>query len=123
MIVGTICWVHRHHTITPCHCSSLLFRNLQITCVFSALAHALLISAVAINFPSGLVVGMVYVIVAFCVVGWFVFQKMDRSGGSGSFATLPLLHSLLLAYVITLFIILIWIGFIGGLEKRSNALE
>eukprot|EP01039_Chlorochromonas_danica_P008019 gene8020-8845_t len=126
-------YAYRHHSVCPPSTSTStsspsqadLPRSLLATMAGASLILGLLISATAINFPSGLLVFLIYVVLyGGGVLGGFLWSEY-KTRGDGTvvrFGRRPVLHYFLLAYLIALVIIVAWIIAVGGLKTRSQAL-
>jgi hypothetical protein len=91
--------------------------------VLSSLSYGLLIALVSINFPSGLIVGIIYcVLFGLCVVGGYVVHqyKYRSDRAITGFGNRPIVHHFLLSYVWGIVFIIIWIGLNGGLASPSQ---
>ncbi|RYY79881.1 hypothetical protein EON63_16980 [archaeon] len=92
--------------------------------IVSSGLYGLLVAAVAINFPSGLIVGLVYTIVLGIggIGGYMCHQYIYRNDQQvGVFGARPVVHHFFLGCVVGLVLILIWIALQGGFKTRSEA--
>lgn len=100
----------------------ILFRVLLS---FGSLFLAMLIAGVAADFPDGLIVFLVYLVVyGFCCVGGYVFylwKYTDERNTVLVYQSRPILHHFLLAYILAFIFILIYIASVGGLKTQSEA--
>jgi hypothetical protein len=109
--------------------------------VLNALVLALLVSGVAIDFPSGLIVGFVYVGgYGFAIIGrsdslqlfgaccdvracvWYRYCVVKDGIADFRFGYRPILHYFFLSHVFTLVIMIIWVITVGGMKKRSDGM-
>lgn len=96
---------------------------LSISC---AIVFAVLIAGVSINFPSGTIVGLIYIILfGYGLVGSYLVYlyryKADHNALT-LYGSHPVLHYLLLGCTLALVIIVIWIACVGGFKSRSEVL-
>jgi len=90
----------------------------------ASLLYALLIAGVSADFPSGVIVGIVYLILyGFCCVGGYVYYEYKYTGDRTilQYQSRPIVHHFLLTYVMAFIFILIYIASVGGLKSRSQA--
>lgn len=95
-----------------------------ILMISSSVVFSLLLAAVAIDFPSGTIVGIVYLILyGFCGIGGYLFylKTKEEDHAAFTFGGRPILHHFLLSYFLALLIIIAWIIFAGGFKSRSQA--
>lgn len=112
-------WAYRNHTIggrLGCTPLSLLLS--------AALLNGIVIAGVAIDFPSGCLVALLYL----CLYGigalGLYCVSLYRSGGDKNifhFGRRPVIHYYILSYIIALFLIVLWIIIVGGMKTRSQA--
>ncbi len=96
----------------------------KIVLIITSILFALLIAGVAADFPSGLIVALVFLILyGLGVVGGYVFylHRYVKEKNALVFGSRPFLHHFLLSYVLALFFVLIYIASVGGLSTRSEA--
>jgi hypothetical protein len=79
---------------------------------------------VSIDFPSGLIVGLLLLALFFfgCVGGHL--YKLHRDGDERALKVLgarPILQYFLLSGLIALFVIIMWMAVVGGVKSRSEA--
>lgn len=118
-------------------------QRIWILLYITSFTFALLVASVAIEFPEGLIVGLLYTcLYGICGIGAAIFSqyhidgsRMDEFGniiGSPSLVaklkdyflrfifTRPILHYFLVSYIEAMIIILIWIISVGGLKQRNQ---
>lgn len=86
----------------------------------------LLIAGVAIEFPSGTIVGLIYLIFyGMGVIGGFLFYQYRYAEQENKeklfYGQRPVLHHFFLGYVWALIIVIAWIIVVGGFKSRSQA--
>jgi hypothetical protein len=96
----------------------------KVLLFFSSLALGLLVAGVAIEFPAGTIVGLIYIIVyGFGCIGGYMFHqhyyKQDKT--ILVYGRRPILHHFILGYTWALAILIAWICFVGGFKSRSQA--
>jgi hypothetical protein len=98
-------------------------RFTRVCLFFSALSYGLLIAAVAINYPAGLIVGLVYVLVLLAILftKLMLEYRSDTDRGAFSYAHRPVVHHFLVGCLWALLFIIIWIIINGGIVQRSNS--
>lgn len=90
----------------------------------SSLVYGVLIGGTAINFPSGIIVLLAYVVtVGFGVMGGYIFYEYyyKRDTSVLSLGGRPVLHHFMLGYLWALIIIIAWIIAVGGIKTRTQA--
>lgn len=96
---------------------------LSISC---AIVFAALIAGVSINFPSGTIVGLIYIILfGYGLVGGYLvylYRYKAAHGALTMYGSYPVLHYLLLGCTLALVIIVTWIVCVGGFKSRSEVL-
>jgi hypothetical protein len=97
-------------------------RQVQLLIILNSLIYGLLIAAVAIDFPSGILVGLIYLVgYGMLFVGRYVWYNDGIS--TKMFGRRPLMNYFHLSYLIALTIIILWIVFVSGLKSRSQAMD
>ena len=91
--------------------------------ISASIIYALLIAGVAIEFPSGTIVALIYLlVVGVCVVGGFIVME-HRNGDKDiavHFGMRPIVHHFALSYVIALIIVVVWMC-LYGIKDRSQS--
>ncbi len=90
----------------------------------SSLVLGLLVAGVAIEFPSGTVVGLIYIVLyGMGIVGGYLWyqQGQDEEKSAFYFGQKPVLHHFFFGYVCALIILVAWIIAVGGFKSRSEA--
>lgn len=90
----------------------------------SALSYGVLIAAVAINYPAGLIVGLVYVLVLLAVIVISLFWESKSDPGDSQafcFGYRPVVHHFAVGCLWAVLFIVIWIIINGGIVQRSNS--
>jgi hypothetical protein len=118
-----ILWAFRSHCV---HTEDdLLTPKTRCMLVVASLIYGLLIAGVAIDFPSGLIVGLLYVILyGFCCVGGYLYI-LHKNGVTDVYIVgkrRPVIQYFLLGYLVAFVIIILWIIAIGGIKNRSQGL-
>jgi hypothetical protein len=94
--------------------------------VFCVIVFAVLVAGVSINFPSGTIVGPIYIILfGYGLVGSYLVYLYRYKAAHGAltvYGSHPVLHYLLLGCTLALVIIVIWIICVGGFKSRSEVL-
>ncbi|KAG9288666.1 hypothetical protein G9A89_006767 [Geosiphon pyriformis] len=85
--------------------------------ILGSIAYAILLTGVAINFPKGTIVGLVYVL----VIGTPLVIYLLRSGHLFSKGRRLVLQSYSFGYILSLVFILIWIGVNKGFKDREDS--
>lgn len=91
--------------------------------VLCSLALGLLVAATAINFPSGIIVALIYIgLYGFGAVGGYLVHEYSRKGDKTAlqFGGRPVVQYFLLSYIWALLIIIAWIIAVGGIKTRSQ---
>jgi hypothetical protein len=92
--------------------------------VSTSFVYSLLIAGVAADFPSGILVGLLYLVLyGFITVGGWMFYEYRYKGETKmfTFGSRPIVHHFLLSYVFAFIMILIYIACVGGMKSRSEA--
>lgn len=100
-----------------------LTRNGKILLTLSSLAYGVLIAGVAINFPSGLIVGLLYtVLYGICGIGGYIYIQYRIVGDKSiiGFGNRPVVHHFFFGNLWGFCLIIAWIGYTGGLVTRSQ---
>jgi len=112
----------------PSAAASLAARDVTVLSrlvVVNGVLYSLLLSSVAINFPSGLIVGFVYFPLYLFASFWFTHNAGDWNLLKKSFpmflSSRPVVNMYTLAYSLAIILMLVWVAIVGGLQKRSNA--
>lgn len=96
----------------------------QCLLIIASVVLAVLITAVAIDFPSGTIVGFIYLVVygMFIVGGymWYVY-RVEHDSNVIVFGNRPILHHFFLSYVLALLLLIAWIATMGGFKSASDA--
>lgn len=95
----------------------------KILLIFASILFAVFITAVAIDYPSGTIVVLVYLLLyGFgCIGGYLVFMwRIEHDKTAVQFGGRPILHHYFLAYCIATVLIVIWIIYAGGFKSRSE---
>ncbi len=117
-------FAYRQHA-TPGEEMGGLSKENQFYLVISAFCYGLVTSGVAINFPAGTVVALVYLLCygIFGLIGYrYYLSSRDRWYGFELF-TRPVLDYYILSYTFSLIIVLIWIGYAGSVWKTREDME
>jgi hypothetical protein len=97
----------------------------KVSLVCSSLLLALLIFLVALQFPSGTIVGFIYLLCyGMCIVGGYhayLYRYRDEKKALTEFGYLPILHHFFVAYCVALAMLIIWIISVGGFYSRVEA--
>ena|SRR6185369_8536332 len=106
-------------------CNIIAFRNqrynsphsvlLRIGWIIGSLANSILIAGVAIEFPKGTIVGLVYTLVAGILLGIFLF----RVNGISLHSRRLVLQYYFMSSVVALLMIVIWICIHGFTDRKS----
>lgn len=99
--------------------SSCLNTSETILLLSSAAVLGLSVASVAIDFPSGLITGLAYIVLASSLILLHLHRSIDRQS-LVVFGRSPVLHYFLCSYAIGLLLILVWIGTFGW-RTRSQA--
>jgi len=100
-----------------------LTRNGKILLTLSSLAYGVLLAGVAIDFPSGLIVGLLYtVLYGICGIGGYMYHQYRNVGDKGviGFGNRPVLHHFFFGNLWGFCFLIAWIGYAGGLKTRSQ---
>jgi hypothetical protein len=92
--------------------------------ILSSLLYGMLITGVAVEFPSGTIVALVYLLVyGGCGVGGYMLYqyKINNDVDMFKFGQRPIVHHFFLGYCFALFFVIIWIGVVGGFKTRKAA--
>jgi hypothetical protein len=92
--------------------------------VLTSLVYALLIAGVAADFPSGTIVGLIYVVLyGFgCVGGYILYvYRVEHDETVIVFGQRPVLHHFMLSYIFALVLVVSWICYAGGFKSLSEA--
>jgi hypothetical protein len=112
-------WAYREVVLRRADSDRL--RQVQLLIIFNSLIYGLLIAAVAIDFPSGIIVGLIYLVgYGMLFVGRYVWYNDGIS--TKMFGRRPLMNYFHLSYLVALTIIILWIVFVGGLKSRSEVM-
>ena len=104
--------------------------RVKLFIAFSSSLYALLLAGVAIDFPSGLIVGLVFCIIyGFGLVGSYLYRTHFKAGiqhngiiiNTSTLGSRPILHYFLLSYLLAVIIMILWIITVGGVKSRSQA--
>jgi hypothetical protein len=90
----------------------------------SSLLLGLLVAGVAIEFPSGTIVGLIYLVLygLGCVGGYIFYQHYHYHDKTiFIYGHRPILHHFLLGYLWALTILIVWICVVGGFKSRAEA--
>jgi len=95
--------------------------------ISSAIVFAVLVAGVSIDFPSGTIVGLIYVVLfGYGLVGsYLLYQYRYNTAAHNAlkvYGSHPVLHYLLLGCSLALVIIVTWIACVGGFKSRSEVL-
>jgi hypothetical protein len=96
----------------------------KLCLVLASAVFALLIAAVAIDFPSGVAVALAYLtLYGGAIVGGYTFAQWynNKDNHIFVFGHRPILHYYLLSYSLSLALILVWVAVVGGMASRSQA--
>ncbi len=96
----------------------------KVLLVLSSIVFGLLIAGVAVEFPAGTIVALVYLLVyGMSFVGGYMVYQYKKNGDSDmfKFGMKPIVHHFFLGYCIALFIVVIWIISVGGFKTRKEA--
>lgn len=95
----------------------------KVLLFFSALSYGVLIAAVAINYPAGLIVGLAYVLTLLAVLfsKLTVEYRSDADRRAFHYAHRPVVHHFLVGSLWALLFIIIWIIINGGIVQRANS--
>lgn len=97
-------------------------RFVKVLLISCSIVGALLIGGVAAEFPSGLIVGLVYLIVyGLMIVGGYVVYLYVNDPEERVFTCRPVLHYYLLSYCLALLFVVIYIAVVGGFNNRKQA--
>lgn len=118
----------RSSSFAPVHSHALaheappLGRAPKAMLVLSSLGHSILMTGVAVDYPSGLLVALIFLIVfGFGVIGGNLIRLREVDPKSVQFGYFPVLHYFLLSYALTFVFVLTYIAMVGGLRSRSQA--
>ncbi|RIB20081.1 hypothetical protein C2G38_2180255 [Gigaspora rosea] len=85
--------------------------------ILGGVIYSLILGGVAIEFPKGTIVGLVYVLILGIPLGIYLFKTGDLLSKGKRLV----LQSYLIGYIIGFFIIVIWVIAIGGFHDRKSA--
>jgi hypothetical protein len=114
------CWAYRHEKAEPAM-RSYYFKMLI---VFASVMYGFLVAGVAIEFPSGCIVAIVFIVVyGFIYLGGYIFfqSSYNHDESITCFGGVPVVHFFALGYVVAFIIIIIWVATVGGLKSRDQA--
>lgn len=101
-----------------------LTRTSKTLLTLSSLGYGVLIAGVAIDFPSGLIVGLIYVLLGLILLSIYLYHlhrvQQDSSALQG-YGSRPVLHHFVLSYLWGLVFMVIWIAWNGGFVTRSHS--
>lgn len=99
--------------------------NEIIISIISAIVFALLVAGVAIQFPSGTIVGLIYIILyGYGIIGGYLYYQYNVQSDKRAltqYGSYPILHYFLVGYTIALIIIILWVIIVGGFKSRAQA--
>lgn len=117
MMAAATAFVYRN--VLSSRVSYRVFRYQQGLLTLAALVYGVTIALVAIDFPSGIIVGLIYLVLyGFCIVGGYA---VACDGWRVRLGHRPMLHYYILSYAIAVVIIIAWIGLVGGIKSKSEA--
>lgn len=120
IILACEAWAYRNHSIQP----SILDGWTKGYIVATSVAYAVLITGVAADFPSGIVVCLVYLCVygLGIIGGYIIWQYTHGDNQAMIFGCRPVLHMFSLSYVLAIFLVLMWVAVVGGIKTRAQAM-
>ena len=110
---------YRHHTLPD---GVTFNRTCSVMLAFAAMIYALLIAGVAVDFPAGVVVGLIYTFV-YGIVGiglYFRFLRKSLGEGGLRFGQRPVLNYFIMSYSIAFCLIILWIIVARGVKDRNG---
>jgi hypothetical protein len=115
-------WAYRNHTVST---DSVLPVTHKLLLIIASIISGVLLCGVAVDFPSGITVALIYLIVyGLGGVGGYVFYVWNQGrDGDLYFGQRPILHYFLLSYVIGLVLLCAWIGFAGGIKQKGQVMD
>lgn len=131
VFIACIAWVYKDHQLEPAAEGRL--GKLYAAVGASTILYAILVSGVAINFPSGCIVGLIYILGYGIGVNGYLLREAGawsalQQGGWSSMRTWsdvlcrrPILVYYLASHVLALVILICWIAAAGGFYSRSEA--
>jgi hypothetical protein len=113
-------WAYRSHCLSG---GQKLSPMTRVVLVAAAILYGLLIAGVAIDFPSGVIVAFVYLILygIFGVGGYLVYLRKTGIQNILTTGRRPVVQYFLLSYCVALFIVIIWTIIVGGAKDMSQA--
>ena len=121
MMAACQAWKFRNYTLSQ---DSTLSWSGKLLLLAAACSYGLLVCGVAVNFPSGIIVGLIYLLgYGMCVIGgYMLYLHLKAIENIRSFSCRPILHFFVLSYFIGVILVFAWIGYAGGAKTRSQAL-
>ena len=116
-------YAYRHHA-EPLESGGLSQEN-KIYLIISAVCYGMVTSGVAINFPAGSVVALVYLLsygICGLVCYRYYLSSRDKWYGFHLFAR-PVLDYYILSYIFSLIIVLIWVVYVGSVWITRGDME
>jgi hypothetical protein len=118
-MVGVQAWSYRDIVLHRTH--SNILRQVQFYIILNGLIYGLLLAGVAIDFPSGLIVGLIYMGgYGIGIIGRYIWFNDGLS--FKMFGRRPILNYFHLAHWIGLVIVILWIIMVGGMKQRGEVM-
>ncbi len=120
LMCGAEAWAYRRHVIS----SSQIESSTKAVLVAASLSFALLMAGVGVDFPSGIIVVLVYAVVyGLALIGGYIyFHRKNNSTILETLEQMPVLLYFLLSYSFAVILLLIWIAYAGGIYSRSSVM-
>lgn len=114
-------WAYRNVRAPP---SGLTALGAFLLCC-SSTVFAMLLFAVALQFPSGTIVGFIYLFLyGLCTVGGYhvyLYVYKDEHAALKQFGHIPVLNHFLAGYIVAFVALILWIIAVGGFKSRVEA--